>query len=179
MREPTIARNYAEALFAAGEKTGDTLRYAGLLDAVVGAVAADESVRLTLESPRIPKTAKQELVRRALAGRAPEALIRFLTGVIKRGRQGLLGPISTEYLALVDVKLNRVHAGLTLARRPDQALIDDIRRRLSDVLGKDVVPHVREDPRILGGLIVKIGDRIMDGSVRRRLLALRRQMLGV
>ncbi|MBI3983173.1 MAG: ATP synthase F1 subunit delta [Gemmatimonadetes bacterium] len=178
MREPTIARNYAEALFAAGERTGDTVRFADLLDAVAGAIAADKRIQLALETPRVPKTRKQELLRSALARRAPEPFIRFLAGVVKRGRQGLFGAISVQYQALVDVKLNRVHAGVTLARAPDQALVAEITRRLREITGKDVVPHVREDPRIIGGVVVKIGDRIMDGSVRRRLAVLRRQMLG-
>ena len=178
MREPTIARNYAEALFAAGERTGDTLRFAELLEAVAGAVAADDRIRLSLESPRVPKTRKLDILEKALAGRAPGPFIRFMVGVVKRGRQGLLSAISTQYLGLVDVKLNRVHAAVTLARKPDPALVESIRRGLSEILGKDVVPHVRMDPRIIGGVIVQIGDRIMDGSVRRRVLVLRRQMLG-
>jgi len=178
LREPTIARNYAEALFVVGERTGDTVAFGDLLEAVAGAIAADERIRLMLEAPRTPKTQKQALLGKALAGRAPESFIRFLGAVVKRGRQGLFGAISLEYLKLVDVKLNRVHAAVTLAREPDKALVSEIRRRLSDLTGKDVVPHVRTDPRILGGLIVRMGDRVMDGSVRRRLLALRRQMIG-
>lgn len=178
MRDPTIARNYAEALFAAGERSGHTLLFGDLMEAVAGAVAVDDRIRTVLETPRVPKAVKQVVLQKALAGRAPEPFIRFLAAVVRRGRQGLLGLISSQYLALVDVKLNRVHAGVTLARTPDEALVAEIQRRLSAVTGKDVVPHVRTDPRILGGVIVKIGDRIMDGSVRRKLAALRRQMLG-
>ncbi|HXV87368.1 MAG TPA: ATP synthase F1 subunit delta [Gemmatimonadales bacterium] len=178
MREPTIARNYAGALFAAAERTGDTVRFADLLESVAGAISADERIRLVLASPRTAKEQKRALLRQALTGRAPEPFLRFLDAVIRRGRQDILGAISREYAALVDVKLNRVHAGVTLAREPDRALVADIQRRLSELTGKEVVPHVRTDPRILGGVIVRIGDRIMDGSVRRRMLALRRHMLG-
>lgn len=180
MREPTIARNYAEALFAAGERAGAGLTetFVVLLEGVAGAIEADERVRLALESPRVPKPVKQRIVERALARRAPEQFIRFLTAVIRRGRQGLIPAISREYQALVDIKLNRVHAGVTVARAPDQKLAAEIQRRLSEITGKEVVPHFRENPRILGGAIVRIGDRIMDGSLRRKLMALRRQMLG-
>ncbi len=78
----------------------------------------------------------------------------------------------------MDVKFNRVHAGITLAREPDPALLEDIRRRLSDILGKEVIPHVRRDPAILGGILVRVGDRVMDGTLRRKIARLRRQMLG-
>jgi F-type H+-transporting ATPase subunit delta len=180
VREPTIARNYAEALFAAGERAGEDLieKFAALLDGVAGAIEADDRVRLALESPRVPKPVKQRILERALARRAPEQVIRFLGAVIRRGRQGLIPAISREYQALVDIKLNRVHAGVTVARTPDKKLAAEIQRRLSEITGKEVVPHFQENPRILGGAIVRIGDRIMDGSLRRKLLALRRQMLG-
>lgn len=178
MREPTIARNYAEALFMAGEQSHQAELFATLIEAVAGAIEADERVRLTLESPRVPKVVKQRLLERALKGRAPERFVRFLVAVIKRGRQGLIPAITREYLGLVDIKLNRVHAGITVAREPDKKLAAEIQRRLSDVTGKEVIPHYRENPRLLGGLIVRIGDRVMDGSLRRKMLALRRQMLG-
>jgi F-type H+-transporting ATPase subunit delta len=178
VREPTIARNYAQALFAAAEPGGQTERFAAVLEALVGAIESDERIQQMLDSPRVPKTTKIAIVERALAGRTPDRFVRFATAVVRRGRQGLLGAISREYQSLVDVKFNRVHAGVTLARPADAELREEIRRRLSAALGKDVVPHFHENPALLGGVLVRVGDRIMDGSVRRRLKLLRRQMLG-
>jgi len=178
LREPTIARNYAEALFQSGERSGDTERYAGLLEGVAGAIAADKRVRVSLESPRVPKSEKQRIVAQALKGKASEAFVRFLSAVIKRGRQGLIGEISRAYLNLLDVKLNRLHASVVVPRPPSQALQKDIAARLSRVVGKTVVPHFRDDPAILGCCIVRMGDRVMDGSLRRKMLVLRRKMLG-
>ena len=177
MREPTIARNYAEALFALGERTGESERFADLMEGLAGSIEADRQIRLVLVSPRIPKRAKSDLLRKALAGRAPEPFLRFLDAVVKRSRQILLPAIARQYQTLVDAKFNRVHAGVTLARAPDAALQKDIRRRLSEVFAKDVIPHFREDAAILGGIVVRMGDRVMDGSIRRRLVRLRRQML--
>lgn len=178
MREPTIARNYAEALFTSGERTGSTDLYANLLEAVAGAIEADDTVRDFLESPRVPKAKKEEILSRALRQHAPEQFLKFLGAVVKRGRQGIFPAISKEYLALVDKKFNRVHAGVTVAREPDLALQGVIRQRLSEVLGMEVIPHFRTDKAILGGLVVRVGDRIMDGSVRRRMVTLRRKLLG-
>lgn len=178
MREPTIARNYAEALFELGERSGETERYADLIEAVAGAVEADERVKVVLESPRVPKTRKSELLAAALKGHAPDQFIRFLQAVIRRGRQGVLSGISREYLGLVDIKFNRVHASVVMAREPDQALQREIKDRLAEVLSKEVLAHYRTDPSILGGAIVRVGDRVMDGSLRRRMVRLRRKMLG-
>lgn len=177
MRESTIARNYADALFTVGERTGDTEFFQDLIDALSAAMASEPGIRIVLESPRVPKSTKQVLFQHGLEGRAPEAFIRFLSAVVKRGRQGLLPAIAEQYAALVDEKFHRVHAGVTVAREPDRGLQDDIRQRLSAVMGKEVIPHFRTDSTILGGLIVRVGDRIMDGSLRRRMLALRQRLL--
>ncbi|MDH3498112.1 MAG: ATP synthase F1 subunit delta [Gemmatimonadota bacterium] len=179
MSDRAVARNYAEALFAVGERAGQTERFASVLEALAGAIAADERVQLMLESPRVPKRVKTEVLQRALARHAPELFLRWVTAVVRRRRQGLMGAISREYGSLVDVKFNRVHAGITVARPVEQSLREEIRRRLSASLGKEVVPHFREDAAILGGVIIRVGDRVIDGSVRHKLASLRRQMLGV
>lgn len=178
MRESTIARNYAEALFQVGEKSGKTELFADLIEGLAAAVTSEDRVRHVLESPRVPKKTKQDILARTFAGYAPESFVRFLEAVVKRGRQGILGTICTQYLLLVDDKFNRVHAGVTLAREPDSALQDLVSRRLGEILSKEVIPHYRTDPEILGGLVVRVGDRIMDGSVRRRMKSLRRSLLG-
>jgi F-type H+-transporting ATPase subunit delta len=178
LREHTIARNYAEALFQAGERSGQTERYADLIEGLAGAIQSDETIRQVLESPRVPKPTKQRILTRALEGRTTDQFIKFLAAVVKRSRQGILVAIAEQYLALVDEKFNRVHAGVVLAREPDTALQQVVKQRLSDAIGKEVITHFRSDPEILGGLIVRIGDRIMDGSLRRRMVSLRRQLLG-
>lgn len=171
MKSVTIARNYAEALFAAGDQ------YGPLIDTVAAAVQADERVQTALESPRVSKAAKSQILERALKGEAPREFVRFLQAVVRRGRQGLLAEIAQEYQALLDEKLNRVHAGVTLASEPDARTQKQVVERLAKALGREVRAFFRADPRILGGVVVRVGDRIYDGSVRRRLTALQRRML--
>lgn len=177
MKPATIARNYAEALLLAAEASGDVGLHGELIDAVAGAISADARIALVLASPRVSKRVKGELLAAALEGRAPVEFVRFLQAVVRRGRQGLIPDIAREYQDLVDLKLNRVHAGVTLSVEPDGRLREDIVRRLTAVLGKEVRGHFRADPRILGGVVVRVGDRIYDGSLRRRLNTLRRRML--
>jgi len=167
----TVARNYAEALFAAGDTYGD------VLDAVAGAISADERIAIVLESPRVSKVAKSQILEKALKGEAPKEFVRFLQAVIRRGRQGLLGEIAQEYQVLLDVKLNRVHAGVTLTEEADGRTQKSVVERLTKALGREVRAYFRTDPKILGGVVVRVGDRIFDGSVRRRLTALQRRML--
>jgi len=176
VRAATIARNYAEALFTLGEKSGQAERYADLVEALAAAIEASPKVEAVLMSPKITRAAKADLLARAVAG-APKEFVLFIAAVVKRGRQLLFGEIALEYAGLLDVKFNRVRAGITLAREPDAALKDQIAAALSRAVGKDVVAGYAVDPEILGGAIVRVGERRMDGSVRRKLAQLRRQLL--
>lgn len=176
MRATTIARNYAEALFELGERSGNTDRYAELLDAVAGAVETTPQVQGVLMSPRVPKAEKIRLFGAALKS-APREFVLFLQALLKRGRQRLLRELSTEYQALLDIKHNRIRAGVTLARPAEPALQREIQAALSRELGKEVIAAFHLDPEILGGTVVRIGERIHDGSVRRRMTRLRRHLL--
>jgi len=171
LKSVTVARNYAEALFAAGDSFGE------LMDAVAGAVSADTRIEAMLASPRVSKGVKAQILERALKGEAPIEFVRFLQAVVRRGRQGLFGEIAQQYMVLLDKKLNRVHAGVTLAREPDARTEKEIVTRLTEALGREVRAHFRTDRNIVGGVVVRVGDRILDGSLRRRLMALKRRML--
>jgi len=176
LRATTIARNYAEALFELGERDGHTGRYAELIDALAGAVETTPEAQAVLMSPRVPKSEKARLLSAALKG-APREFVLFLQALVKRSRQRLLREIATEYQVLLDIKHNRVRAGVTLAHPADESLQRDIQAALSRQLGKEVVAAFHVDPEILGGTVVRVGERIHDGSVRRRATKLRRQLL--
>ena len=176
MRPIGIARNYAEALFALGEKSGQTERYADLLDSVAGAIETSPRILAVLMSPRVTKSQKNRIMAAALSDAPPE-FVQFLEAVVKRGRQGLFRDMATQYLVLLDVKLNRARAGVTLARPANAALQRQITAALTKILGKEVLARFEVDPELLGGLVIRVGDRVFDGSVRRRATLLRRHLL--
>jgi len=179
VRELTIARNYAQALFELGEKHRATDRFADLMAGLASAIETDPQIEAVLVSPRVPKQTKEQILRGALEGLAPEPFVRFLAAVVKRGRQAILPQIERQFAEFVDAKHNRLHAGVTLAREPDEALRAAVAAKLSEVTGKEVVPHFRVDPAILGGVILRMDDRLIDGSLRRRMARLRQQLLNV
>jgi len=176
LRAESIARNYAEARFALAENENNVDAFTTWIDALSGAILASPKVEAALLSPKVPKAVKSKLLTDAVAG-APGDFIHFLAAVVKRGRQRLLPVMATEFHALNDVRLNRVRAGVILAREPDEELKNLIKRTLEDRLGKEVLPTYSVDPEILGGAIVRLGDRVLDGSVKRRIVRLRRQLL--
>jgi F-type H+-transporting ATPase subunit delta len=177
MRDPTIARNYAEALVSLANKAKDLTGWGTMISDVADAITRDQRLRLFLESPRVSVEQKNDVIAKAFQDRMPRLFVRFLQSVIRHRRHGLIPEIAIQYHALVDAIEGRVHAQVTISREPDSKLEKTVTDRLSKVLGKSVVPHFSIDESILGGTIIRIGDTVMDGSVRRRLVRLRQRMM--
>jgi F-type H+-transporting ATPase subunit delta len=177
MREITIARSYAETLVELAQRAGDLDGWGAMIDEVADAIAADPRLVRFLQTPRVSAREKNEVIGKAFADRLPRLFVRFLQAVVTHRRQHLIGEIAFEYHAIVDQLEGRVHADVTLAKEPDPALAQSITEQLSRALGKTVMPHFVVRPDILGGTIVRVGDTVMDGSVRHRLARLRTRML--
>jgi F-type H+-transporting ATPase subunit delta len=177
MRDSTIARNYAETLLVLAQKAGDLRGWGAMLNDVANAMGQDPKLRLFLESPRVAAVVKTRVLGEALQDRMPRLMVRFLQALVMHRRQMLIPQIAQEYADLVDAVEGRMHANVTVARETSAEETSVIAKQLSRVFGKDVVPHLTIDPTIMGGLVVHVGDTVLDGSVRRRLTTLRRRML--
>jgi F-type H+-transporting ATPase subunit delta len=178
MREPTIAKNYAEALLELAQKDGDLAKWALLIDQVAEAMGSDAKVHVFLESPRVSAADKNKVLAMALEGQVPATFLRFLQALMRNRRQMLIPEVATQFHSLVDVVENRVHAAVTVAKAASDADQKAIAERLSKVVGKTVVPHFYVNPAVLGGVVVRVGDTVLDGSVRKRLATLKSRMLG-
>jgi F-type H+-transporting ATPase subunit delta len=178
MREPTIARNYAETLLELARRAGDLRGWGELIEQVANAVEGDRRLRMFLESPRVSAQQKKEIIQKAFAGSLPREFVRFLQALVTHRRQMLIPAIAHAYHDLVDEVEGRVHASVIVSREADEADRTVITAQLSRALGKEVVPHFHVNPAILGGVVVRVGDTVLDGSVRRRLATLRASMLG-
>ena len=177
MADTTVARSYAGALFEVARRHGEEEQYAESFRQLTHVLESERVVQRFLETPKIATKAKQEVVRQALEGRVAERFLRFVLVVVSKGRQRLLPQIRAQYQALLDEHAGRVHAQVTVAREPDAATERTVAERLSAMLGKTVEPHFKVEPAILGGLIVRYGDRVLDGSLRRQLVSLKRDMM--
>lgn len=177
MEPSTIARSYASALFELGERTGELESFARAFAAVNALLASDRRIRAFLRSPRIDVEAKKQALAASLRHAVPPLFFNFLMVVLDKGRQRLLPDIAREFELMLDERLGRVNVQVTLAHEPDARELDQIARQLTRLTGRTVIPHVHVDPSILGGIVVRYGDRLLDGSLRRRLMALRSRLL--
>jgi F-type H+-transporting ATPase subunit delta len=179
MNDATIGRNYAETLLILAKRSGngEEERWGGMIEDIAAAMSSDRTLRTFLESPKISASEKIRVLEKGLESRVPRNFLRFLETVVSKRRQMLIPEIASEYRALLDDAEDRMHATVTVAREPAEGDRDSLARQLSRVFGKRVVPHITLNPAILGGLIVKVGDTVMDGSVRRRLATLKSRMV--
>ena len=176
MRDATIARNYAETLLTLARKANDLPGWGRMIQDIAAAMDGDVRLRRFLESPSADATQKNAVLTKAYAG-APRNFVRFLQALVTHRRQMLIPEIAIEYALLVDEVENRIHARVTLAKEPSAEETASIARQLGTVLGKTVIPHVSVNPDILGGIVVRVGDKVIDGSVRRRLASLRSRLM--
>lgn len=176
MREATIARNYADVLLSLARKGEDPHGWGRMARELAESIEQDGRLRYFLQSPRVSAAQKNEVLGKAFQDRFPRMLVRYLQTLVTKGRQMLLPQIVEEYHNLLDEAEGRVHARVTVARPTSPADETAIAQQLTRALGKQVVPHVVVNPAILGGVVVKVGDTVMDGSVRRRLAMLRARM---
>jgi len=178
MRDSTIARNYAEALLALARKANALEMWEATFHAVADAVQQEERLANFLAAPQVAASDKKRILEAAFGSTLPRPMVRFLQKLVDNRRQMLIPDIAVEFANLVDESEGRVHAKVTLAREASDADRAAIARQLSERLGKTVVPHLHVNPAILGGVVVKVGDTVMDGSVRKRLSMLRARLAG-
>tara|TARA_Y100000996_G_scaffold300717_1_gene238355 strand:- start:1214 stop:1789 length:576 start_codon:yes stop_codon:yes gene_type:complete len=177
LRDETVARNYAETLFELALRNEALQDYGDAVETVAKLIEEDPKFRLFIETPRIDDADKKNVVKKAFEASLPKHVVNFVLVTIDKRRQRLLRSISHQYQVLLDAHMGREHVQVTVARPVDEATRELIARKLSVALGKRAIPHFRVDVGILGGLVVRTGDTIYDGSVRRRMEGLRRQML--
>lgn len=177
MRTLTIARNYAATLFALGRKHGQVEAFGGALDDFVRLLDEVPSLGPFLETPRVEVAEKKRVLEEALAEKVPRLFLNFLLVTVGHRRQGLLREVAAAYREMLDEHLGRERVQVVVARPVNEPWKDDVAWRLSRLLGKTVIPEVRVRPQILGGIIVRAGDRILDGSLRRQIEELRRRLI--
>ena len=165
--------SYAEALVAVVQAEGDLAATEDELFAVAQALAGSDELREVLADRRIPAARRQQIVEDLLGGQAAETTVALVSMVVGAGR-------GSDLVRIIEAAVER-SAGLrnkaVAEVRSAIALSDDQQQRLAGALrhatGKDVTVKVIVDPSVMGGLVTRIGDEVIDGSVRTRINQLR------
>jgi F-type H+-transporting ATPase subunit delta len=163
----SLARRYAEAYFDLARDAKDIAGWRAELAAVADALSS-ERVESALTNPQLSLAERTRLGLQLLDGASDTArnLARLL---IERHRMGLVPGILSHYDVLADREAGVVRAEVTAAIAVDARLEKEISDALAKKIGKSVETTVLSDPSIVGGLVIRIGDRVIDDSVRTHL----------
>ena len=175
LRDPA-AKRYAQAAFELARDRDELELWQGDLGALADALAAPEAVDF-VASRQVAAEAKEAFLRQAAGEPSPLAwnLVRLLAS---KGRLALLPQIGEQFQTLLDDHRGIAHAQVVTAVPMSDGERDALASRLSELTGKQVLVDTQEDPEILGGMTALIGDRLIDGSTRSKLLALKRRLAG-
>ncbi len=177
MKHYLIAERYAKALRNVLED--EALDGAGeMLAGAAELYSESEALRNVLNNPAIDLDMRRKILREVLsAGETDEAVINLADALLRRGRIALLPDVTVVYDTLADARLGRVRATVFTAAEPTQEQEERLLQALKKWSGKEVRVTRETDPDILGGVIARIGDAVIDGSVRTRIEKLREYTL--
>ena len=168
------ARRHAQAIFQIARAAGELEKWREELMRVAQAVA-DPVLSLLLESPRLALAEKVALLQERLPGADP-LVLNYAGLLVARGRRRLAGEIAEEYERLLDAYHGIEHAEVITAVPLEGEEAELLAQRLAAIVGKRVVVRVKVDPAIVGGLVARVGGRLLDGSTRTRLELLKKSL---
>jgi F-type H+-transporting ATPase subunit delta len=173
-----VATVYARALLGAAVSTGAPQAVLDELDSFVADVLAPHPKFVeVLESGLVSPDDKLAMLDRVLGGKAQPAVLNFLKVLTKRGRFAAVGDVARIARKLYDARLGRTAVDVTTAQPLPATESAAIRDRLQVLFGGEPVLHPMVDPEIIGGLILRVGDQVYDGSVATQLARARTQMI--
>jgi F-type H+-transporting ATPase subunit delta len=175
-RRDTGARRYAEAAFEVATRDDTVETWRNELELAAGLVG-DERALDVLANPAIPGEQRSEALREMLGKRVSRPVGNLIQLMLRRGRIDDLSRVAAEFRRLDDVRQGITHATATSATELSPDEVRALTARLEESTGGRIALDVQVDPSLLGGLIVRVGDRLIDGSVRGRLERLRNQLV--
>ena len=177
MIERTLARRYATALLDTAEKAHVVEEIEAQLLALKEAYEKDASFRMAMHHPKIPRSKKTEALRAVFAKDSPASLMAFLTLLVRKNRINLIPDIADVFDRLADRSRGVVRVEVSAWRDLTEPQRSGLLAKLNTILGgRKVDLTVTVNPRLLGGLAVRIGDTVYDGTVSGRLKALRESL---
>ena len=175
MPKGPTARRYAQALFLlASEKNANQEWLAEIQE--LRSALKEEDIKSFLSSPRVKKQSKSDIVDQ-LKSNFDALLVNFIGLLVARNSINLLPEIEREYRSLLDGSLGRVSAKVITAVKLSDRQVNQLSDGLGSSLQKEVIIEQDIDPDIIGGILIRVGDKIIDGSVHSKLESLKSKLL--
>lgn len=171
MTADKVAARYSRALFEIAREEGQISPYGVVLRDVAAQIEGNEDLREFLLSPHAPQKAKKEVLGQIFA-EIPELVINFLSLLIDKGREKIIPQIAKVYQEIVDEESRAFEVSVTSAQKMKPEEESALIKKLEETSRRTIRLVTQEDPSLIGGLTIHIGNRWIDGSIKGRLAAL-------
>lgn len=176
MLKGAIARRYAGAMFGLAIKQ-NTLDRTREDVREIGELFALRKLAYLLREPKIPTKRKETALRQALEDKVLPTSLNLALLVVQRELVDIMPNIAREFEQMVLDYRNEAIAQVTTAAQLDGTQTTTVKQALEKLTNKKILMETRVDPSIMGGVVARVGDQIIDGSIRQRLSALQQQLL--
>jgi F-type H+-transporting ATPase subunit delta len=165
-----LSKRYAKALFGLGREADSFNKFRRELEEFTAFYLENAEFGQAITNPIFSIEDRRKVLQSVLNRGGFSVLVRnFLGLLLDKNRISAVEDITAHYARLIDEISNIAHADIVTARPLKQRTLDDVVKSLEGLTSKRIKPHVKENPEIIGGVIVKIGDTIFDGSVRTQI----------
>lgn len=178
----TAANHYAEAVIDLAMKEGGEATADAILKDIINMnkmMRDNREVHLLLTHPSIPAETKHMLLDQVFKSTFKDLTMRMLGLLLDKRRFSLLPFIETRYHELLNKRKNILSASLVCAEKLNDKSVADIKARLTEHLGRKLELEVNVDPSLIGGVVLRLGDQVIDGSLKGKLRNLERALLSV
>ena len=174
---PTVL-SYAESVLELAEEQGQAEPVGQEFARIGEVLEQNPTFAQFLADPGISHAERDRVLGDAFGdGHASPLVWNFIRVLLAKGRLGLLADVVVAYGDLYDDRHGKVELDVTVAHRLSADELEDVRRRVGAALKKDAVVHQYVDESLIGGMVLRVGDRLIDGSVKGQLAAIKKQML--
>ena len=175
-----LANVYAKSLFQLAQQAGGPNKVnevAGELDDICELLRGDRSIREFFASPILDREARSASIRRIFTNRITDLTLRFMLVLNDKGRLDRLESIASAFDRMVQEAFGRIEVDVFTAAPLPAEQLGQLRDSIHKALGRDPVLHPYTDASMLGGLKLRIGDQLIDGSVANKLRRMKRELL--
>jgi F-type H+-transporting ATPase subunit delta len=173
----TVARRYAKALLIIGKEDGQAETYRDELDGFAKLMAKEKELEQAIINPLYAASGRKKVLETIVDKVDISKIVAsFVLLLFDKGRFDFLSDINEFYQKLADELKGVLRASLVSASELSSETVEKIRTTLSKKTGKDIILQVEQDPSLIGGIVSKIGDLVLDGSIKSQLLNMRESL---
>ncbi|MDQ0902999.1 MULTISPECIES: F0F1 ATP synthase subunit delta [unclassified Paenibacillus] len=176
MSDIVVAKRYAKALFELASERGIIAQVEDDLGAVVASLQDHADFKKLLQHPNVAVSVKTDMLQKTFEGKVSETVLNTLQMLVSRRREALLTTLYTDYVKIANEALGQASAIVYTPFELSEDKVQDIADHFGKVTGKKLRIQTVIDPALLGGIQVRIGDRLYDGSLSGKLERLQKSL---